>query len=244
MNKEESPEENNKASSEPIQAAKIIPVFIGTELVDLINLVEAIITDKFPDHIVAILSPKLYAEMAYKYDFQTKSQEQKQEILDLQKNEEKKLQASDIAVRVVNTFTELPKGFTIGELKAAYNRRKQMISHKQIDEIVNFLGLYGYLRQLDVDVPNHKMRYEIILKPEEIRKHLEYKKSVINLKIAQLTEELNGNEEELKSLLPVKKDENTLKIAEKKAIDSKPLKKKSAAKKQNKADDVETLPAK
>jgi len=230
------------SKEEPQQPKVLIPVFIGTELVDLINLIELVIKEKFPDHTATILSPALYKDLAYKLDFQNKTQQQREAVLKIKNDEKKKMQALDVVTRIQNTFYELPKQFTISDLKAAYLIRKQKISHKQIDELITFLGIHGYIRQVDVDVPSHKMRYQIILSIEETIDQIELKNSAIKLKIDQLAAELKGNEEEIKSLKPFSNIEISPVGQDNKPVESKPVKTRSAAKKQKIAANVQTPP--
>jgi len=225
-------EKQNDQAIEAKNTARLIPVFIGTELGGVINQLEVILKATHPDHVTTILSPKLYQELTYKYDFQHKSEEQKKEIIDLQNNKERQEQSKYVADMISNSFYELPKNFTVAELKKCYNVRKQALSHKQIDELINFLALMGFVKQVDVDVPPHKMRYELVITAEETANQLDLKNAAITLKIAQLTAELEGNEKEIISL---REQISTSKNNDKVKDDTLPVKKATAAKSRKKA---------
>ena len=222
-------ETKTEETPNPEDKPVLIPVFIGTELTDIIGLIEAILKDKFPDHIVAVLSPKMYAEMVYKYEFQSKSDAQKKSILDAQNNEEMRAQALDVAGKM-DAVLRLPQYFTTHQLKQAYNMSGKNVSHKQVDEVVNFLGVYGYLRQVDTDVPAHKMRYMIVMNNQDIKNQIEFKNASLKLKIAQLTSELNGNEEELTNLIAKEDNSKAVSADNSGSGDTKPIKKSKSFK--------------
>lgn len=191
-------EEQNEAKVNEVTKMEIIPVFIGTELTDLVGLIDEIVKEKFPEHTVAVLSPQLYVDLAYKYALQGKSTETKEAIVAAQKNEAMQEQAMDVAMRIVKLMN-VPKYFTIQQLRKAYRQQNKKVSHKQIDEIVNFLGAYGFMKPVDNNI-NHKTRYEIILSREDDIKHIEVRNSGIKLKLQELNKELQTNEVEIAAI--------------------------------------------
>lgn len=192
--------ENNEQEAKQETKSAMIPVFMGTELVELVELVDLVVKDKFPDHEIAIMSPRIYADMALKHRQEKMTNEQRKAIIDAQRNNEMKEKAEEVASHI----SAMNIGdFTAQELKKAYLLVNKRLSNKQVDELINFMGTYGFVRPIsDVEnTPSYKIKYRVTLEYLDISQVIQQRNSVIKSKIAELTKEFELNEAELKDLI-------------------------------------------
>ncbi len=180
---------------------KLIPIFIGTELQKIVEILDPIVKYDFPTHTLAIMSPELFGKMVYDYEVSQFSEDQRKQIQSVQADDKRKEQAKDVAL-LIQTFQL--KQFKPYELKVAYQKRGRKLSNKQIREIIDFLVICGFMVIVDTELPFHEARFRVTVTEADKVKQLQLKNSAIKFKIAQLNLEIEANEKQIIDLSPKK----------------------------------------
>jgi hypothetical protein len=208
-------EEKTIPADQPVEGAKQaqkVPVFIGCHDPEIIKQIDVYITSTFNnsdlEYETVVMNRELFAKSCEVYALQMMSEEDRQRMKAINRDENQKNEARNIADYLHKIVDETE--FTTHSLRTAINeRRKDRLSNKRVEEMVQFCILHGTIELVDDTRKRHEWTYRIALNEEVRRTIYANRKKILEDKIETARAEIAFLQKEMNIDLP--SEENTVK---------------------------------
>lgn len=165
-----------------------LPIFIGCSNPEVVKLFDEIISQNtlnLGDDVksselfeLAVINPEIQQKLEQQYVYMQMDKEQRSQVLKAQANEQERAKARQTAITIQEVLTKAHFGkdsefnvdnFNKTELKQAIMTvKKQSLSNKDVDGLVEFISLHNFISPVDLEVKPHLRRWMFTLSDADL----------------------------------------------------------------------------